>query len=263
MIDFSNTLLKKEKGFTYVDYGSGETLVFIHGLFGTINNWEFVSKAFSEKYRVLIPLLPLYSRSKYETSIFGLADFILDFLDYKGIQECTLIGNSLGGSPVILLAHRYPERFKAMVLAGSSGLTLPSSLKTHRERFFKRNDYSFIKKNVEMTFYDPKFADKELVDRVYKLIRNPIKAIRVIRFGRSGTKHHLRDELRKIKIPTLLIWGENDKMTPKNLALEFHELIENSELVFIDKCGHVPMIEHPETFGQLLKTFLEKHFVNV
>jgi pimeloyl-ACP methyl ester carboxylesterase len=122
----------------------------------------------------------------------------------------------------------------------------------------KRGDYEYIRKKTEVTFYDPKMATKELVDEVFSITNNRIRVIKIIALAKSAIRNNLGDELNNIKQPTLLIWGNNDTVTPPFVAREFHRLIPNSELHFIDKCGHAPMMEVPEEFNMVLHKFLKK-----
>jgi len=109
-----------------------------------------------------------------------------------------------------------------------------------------------------MTFYDPNTASKELVDEVYQIVNERMKTLKVISLARSAIKNNLGDELKQIKLPTLLIWGNNDSITPPFVGREFNKLIPNSELHFIDHCGHAPMMEVPDEFNVILAEFLQK-----
>jgi pimeloyl-ACP methyl ester carboxylesterase len=122
----------------------------------------------------------------------------------------------------------------------------------------KRGDYEYIRKKTEVTFYDPKMATKELVDEVFSITNNRIRVIKIIALAKSAIRNNLGDELNNIKQPTLLIWGNNDTVTPPFVAKEFQKLIPNSELHFIDKCGHAPMMEVPDEFNVILHKFLKK-----
>jgi pimeloyl-ACP methyl ester carboxylesterase len=122
----------------------------------------------------------------------------------------------------------------------------------------KRGDYEYIKKKTEVTFYDPATATKELIDEVFEITRNRLKVIKIIALAKSAIRNNLENELNNIKQPTLLIWGNDDAVTPPFVAQEFHKLIPNSELHFIDKCGHAPMMERPEEFNAILHKFLKK-----
>jgi pimeloyl-ACP methyl ester carboxylesterase len=99
---------------------------------------------------------------------------------------------------------------------------------------------------------------KELVDEVYGIVNNRIKAIKVISLAKSAIRNNLGEELNQIKQPTLLIWGNNDTITPPFVGREFQRLIPRSELHFVDKCGHAPMMEVPEEFNRILHKFLTK-----
>jgi pimeloyl-ACP methyl ester carboxylesterase len=147
-----------------------------------------------------------------------------------------------------------PERIRSIILTGSSGLFESAMGDTYP----KRGDYDYIKKKTELTFYDPNIATKELVDEVYEIINNRIKAIKIIALAKSAIRNNLGEELNQIKQPALLIWGNNDSITPPFVGREFQRLIPNSELHFIDKCGHAPMMEVPAEFNEILHQFLTK-----
>jgi len=122
--------------------------------------------------------------------------------------------------------------------------------------FPKRGDKEYIRKKVQDTFYDPTVATAEMIDEVFETTNDRNKAIRIIGTAKSAIRHNLGDKLHQIKAPTLLIWGKQDAVTPPFVAEKFHELINNSRLHFIDKCGHAPMMEQPEEFNKHLKEFL-------
>jgi pimeloyl-ACP methyl ester carboxylesterase len=165
-----------------------------------------------------------------------------------------LLGNSLGGHVALLHVIKHPERIKSIILTGSSGLFENGMGDTYP----KRGDYEFIRKKTELTFYDPKSASKELVDEVYSIVNERIKTIKIIALAKSAIRNNLGEELNQIKQPTLLIWGNNDSITPPFVGREFQRLIPNSELHFIDKCGHAPMMEVPDEFNRILHLFLQK-----
>ena len=121
----------------------------------------------------------------------------------------------------------------------------------------KRGDYEYIKKKSEAVFFDPKIASKEIVDGVFETVNDRNKLIRTLALAKSAIRHNMANELPKIKIPTAIIWGRQDTVTPPNVAEEFHELLPNSILYWIDKCGHAPMMEHPKRFNNILKSWLK------
>jgi len=122
----------------------------------------------------------------------------------------------------------------------------------------KRGDYEYIKKKTQLTFFDPQMASKELVDEVYDIVNSRMKVIKIIALAKSAIRNNLGEELNQIEKPTLLIWGNNDTITPPFVAKEFNKMIPNSELHFIDKCGHAPMMEVPDEFNVILHQFLTK-----
>lgn len=249
--------IQEENGFKYVEEGEGEVLLLLHGLFGALSNWNDVTEHFSRKYRVLIPMMPIYEMPIKEAGLEGLVAFIEKFIDYKGLRDLTLIGNSLGGHVALIYTLQNPHRVNRLVLTGSSGLfenTMGGS-------YPKRGSYAFVKQKVEYTFYDPEVATKELVDEVFNVTTSIPKCMRMVALARSAQKHNMAKELHKIQQPALLIWGLNDTITPPMVGHEFKKLVPHAELRFIDRCGHAPMMEHPGTFNRLFENFLEKNRV--
>ena len=244
--------IKQEGPYQFIDEGEGEVLLLLHGLFGALSNWERVVGEFSKDYRVVIPLMPIYEMPLEEAGIEGLVRFIEGFVEAKNLRDLTLLGNSLGGHVALVYTLANPANVKRMVLTGSSGLFEDSM----GGSFPKRGKYEYVKERVEYTFYDPKTATKELVDEVFELTNNVPKALRIIYIARSAQRHNLADDLHRITVPTLLIWGLNDTITPPEVAHEVNKLIKNSELHFIDKCCHAPMMERPDEFNQILHRFL-------
>jgi pimeloyl-ACP methyl ester carboxylesterase len=247
-------VIKQEKKFKYIEAGSGPVLVLLHGLFGALSNWADVIEKFSPRYTVVIPLMPIYELPILFTNVKNLAKFIRKFVEFKGYESVTLIGNSLGGHVGLVYAAKYPAKIKAMVLTGSSGLYENSLGGT----FPKREDYNFVKEKVEYTFYDPAYATKDLIDEVYEIVNNRVKLIKILSLAKSAIRHNMSKELKGIKMPVCLIWGKNDTITPPEVAEEFHKLLPNSELHWIDKCRHAPMMECSTEFNAILDNWLSR-----
>jgi pimeloyl-ACP methyl ester carboxylesterase len=247
-------VLKEEKGFTYVEEGQGEPLLLLHGLMGALSNWEKVIEEFSPHYKVIIPILPIYDMPILTTGVKALSKFVHKFIKFKKLTRITMLGNSLGGHVGLIYVLSHPGYVKALVLTGSSALYENA----FGGSFPRRENYEFVKGKVEYTFYDPAVASKEMVDEVYANINDRAKVIRILAMAKSAIRHNMKDDLRKITMPVALIWGRDDKITPPEVALEFNELLPNSHLYWIDKCGHAPMMEHPEEFNKYLKVFLDK-----
>ncbi|MCG8340288.1 MAG: alpha/beta hydrolase [Cytophagales bacterium] len=247
--------VKKEKAFSYIEEGEGEVLLLLHGLFGALSNWDGVLKHFSSKYKVVIPMLPIYVMPIRKTSLEGLVKFVEAFIELKKFESFTLAGNSLGGHLGLIYTLKYPEKIKRLVLTGSSGLfenTMGAS-------FPKRGSYKYIKERVEYTFFDPKTATQAYIDEVFKITNDIPKALRIVAIAKSAQRNNMAQEIVNIKVPTFLIWGLNDTITPPMVAHEFNRLITNSKLQFIDECCHAPMMEHPEKFNRILEQFLQEN----
>jgi pimeloyl-ACP methyl ester carboxylesterase len=248
--------IKQKNDFQYVEEGSGEVLLLLHGLFGALSNWEGVVAEFSPDYRVIIPLLPIYDMPLTKAGVPGLVQFVEDFLQEIDLTEpCTLLGNSLGGHVALVYALRNPVRVRRLVLTGSSGLFEDGM----GGSFPKRGNYAYVQERVAYTFYDPAVATQELVDEVFNVTNSNAKCLRIISIARSAQRHNLSKELSKIQAPALLVWGLNDTITPPVVAHEFGRLLPNAELRFLDHCGHAPMMERPQAFNQLLRQFLLKN----
>ncbi|HYG39813.1 MAG TPA: alpha/beta hydrolase [Cytophagales bacterium] len=244
--------VKKEAGYKYIDEGEGEVLLLLHGLFGALSNWEGVISGFSSKYRVIIPLMPIYEMPVREAGLEGLVLFIENFVKMKNLNEFSLLGNSLGGHVGLIYTLNNHEKVKRLILTGSSGLFENSM----GGSFPKRGSYDYIKERVAYTFYSPETATKELVDEVFDITKDIPKCLRIVAIAKSAQRNNMAKELHKITAASLLIWGLNDTITPPHVAHEFNNLIKGSTLKFIDKCGHAPMMEHPEKFNAILTDFL-------
>ena len=249
--------LKKENGYSYLESGTGKPLIILHGLMGNLSNFDYVFDHFSELgYQVIMPELPLYTMPLLKTNVKNLSKFVKDFEKFKGLDNYILMGNSLGGHIALYHAKMNPKNVAGLVLTGSSGLYENSM----GESYPKRGDYEYIKKKAEDVFYDPKIATKQVADDVFETLNNRNKLIRTIAIAKSAIRHNMAQDLPNMTMPTCLIWGKNDTVTPPDVAEEFHRLLPNSELFWLDKCGHAPMMEHPEKFNQLLEPWLLKHF---
>lgn len=246
--------IKEQNKFKYIEEGEGEPLVLLHGLFGALSNFKDLIEYFKQHYKVVVPMLPLFDLDLLHTTVGGLAKYVHRFLEAKDYKDIHLLGNSLGGHVALVYLLKHPERTKSLTLTGSSGLFENGMGATYP----KRGDYEYIRKKTEVTFYDPKMATKELVDEVFSITNNRIRVIKIIALAKSAIRNNLGDELNNIKQPTLLIWGNDDTVTPPFVAKEFQKLIPNSELHFIDKCGHAPMMEVPGEFNVILHKFLKK-----
>ncbi|WP_179414628.1 alpha/beta fold hydrolase [Mucilaginibacter sp. E4BP6] len=228
-----------------------QSIILLHGLFGGLSNWESVAQHFDDRFNILIPTLPLYEKYKTDPLEY-LLKFLEKTIDSTGLKNIILVGNSLGGHLALRYIERHPKNVARLVLTGSSGLYE----NTQFGSFLKRGNYTYIKERVAATFFDEKLATDELVKEVMQVTTNPFKCICAIKTARSAQRDNVRPILPNILMPVLLIWGENDQITPAAVAKEFHHHLPNSKLVMLPECGHAPMMEKPQEFNAAIDAFL-------
>ncbi len=234
---------------------SKETLLLLHGLFGTASNFEKLIEHFKKDYYVILPELPIFTMPLMSVSLPGLVKFLEKFIADLGLEKFHLIGNSLGGHLALLYVLEHPEQVTTMTLTASSGLyesAFGSSMP-------QRNNREFIEQKVKLTFYDPNIATDEMIDEVMDIVSDRTKAIRIIKMAKSAIRNNLEEEIQTIQAPTLLVWGNQDTITPPWVAEKFNELLPHSDLHMLDRCGHAPMLERYEAFNVILGEFLKEN----
>ncbi len=240
--------------FPRVEKGNGEPVVFLHGIFGSPENWRDQMDALACRYRVVVPILPIFEVPLGECSVDTFTDHVRKYLDWAGMDRATFVGNSFGGHIALDLAIRFPECVRALVLAGSSGLF---------ERGYEkgvpvRPSREWITDRIAaQVFHDASQIRPEMVEEVVETLASSANRRRLVRLAKSAKRTHMGNKLHCISAPTLLIWGKQDQITPLDVAREFMEGIPDAELVLIDQCGHAPMIEQPSRFTTALSSFLD------
>ena len=239
--------------FRYIESdGDGPPLLLLHGLFGALSNFAGILERFGDSRRVVVPMLPVYELPLRKTGIGGLLKYVEDFVAHRRLGRLDLLGNSLGGHVAQLYALAHPTEVNSLTLTGSSGL-FESAMGTG---FPKRGDRDYIRKKVGDVFYDPATATDALIDEVFDVTTDREKALRVVVTAKSAVRHNLTDRLGEITAPVLLVWGRQDEVTPPFVAEKFLELLPDARLVWVDQCGHAPMMEHPAQFNDALDAFL-------
>ncbi|MFT5969516.1 MAG: pimeloyl-ACP methyl ester carboxylesterase [Flavobacteriales bacterium] len=248
--------IQKEGKFEYLERGEGTPIILLHGLMGALSNFEsLIAHLSSNGYRVFIPLLPIFELPLLKTSAKGMAKFLTEFVIHKGLDKFHLLGNSLGGHVALIYTNKFPENVITMTLTGSSGLYESAMGDT----FPRREDKNYIREKTQAVFYDPAVATDELVDEVYDMVNSREKVVRILAIAKSAIRHNMSKDLPSMNVPTCLIWGKNDGVTPPDVANEFHKLLPNSELNWIDECGHAAMMEQPKEFNKIVGDWLKRH----
>ena len=246
--------LKTDGDFTYIEEGEGKPLVLLHGLFGALSNFKDVVDHFKPRYKVVIPMLPLYTMPLLTTGVKSLAEFLHDFIQHKKWDKVNLLGNSLGGHVALVYTKNHLERVESLILTASSGLYENA----FGSSFPRREDKEFIRQKVAVTFYDPKHATQELVDECYDVVNDRNRVLRILALAKSAIRHNMADDLKDMDIPACLIWGKNDTITPPEVAEEFQQKLPQAKLYWIEECGHAPMMEQSSQFNTLLDAWLKE-----
>lgn len=248
--------IKEANGYRYIDEGEGQVILVLHGLFGALSNFKDVISYFEKKYRVVVPMMPLYDMPLIKTGINSLSKWILEFMKDRDLKDVILLGNSLGGHVALVTAKARPGLINSMVLTGSSGLYENA----FGGSFPRREDKEYIRKKIAVTFYDPAIVTDELVEETFTLVQDRSRLIKVLALAKSAIRNNMREDLPNYNMPVCLIWGRNDTITPPEVAEEFKAELPDADLFWIDKCGHAPMMEHPALFNDILNSWLEKRF---
>lgn len=248
-------ITKKEKKYSFIEAGEGHPLILLHGLMGGLSNFDKTVKYFSERgYKVFVPVLPIYDLPVLHTNLTTIAKYVAKFIEEKTDEPVTIVGNSMGGHIGLILTLARPELVANLVLTGSSGLYE----RTFGDSFPRKSDKEYIRKKTEEVFYDPAVATDELVDEVFAVVNDRMKGIKTVMLARSAIKHNMLHDLPKIKTPVCLIWGKEDNVTPPDVAVDMHKFLPNSDLYWIEKCGHAAMMEKPDEFNEILYSWLKK-----
>jgi pimeloyl-ACP methyl ester carboxylesterase len=238
--------------YRWLERGEGDPVVLLHGLMGQMDHWESTLEALAPVARGVAPLLPILDAAQAPASIEGLTHYVAGFLDALDIASAVVGGNSLGGHLALELALRYPERVSGLILTGSSGLF---------ERSFTRGvphvpTTEFVREKMEEVFCDAALVTPTWVESVRKTLATRATALRVLHIARSAKCANLEPRLAEIRVPTLLAWGADDRITPPQVAERFRVLLPDAELVFIARCGHAPMLEQPTIFNAIVEDWL-------
>ncbi|MBL7790423.1 MAG: alpha/beta hydrolase [Chitinophagales bacterium] len=237
--------------YKYIDRGQGPTVLLLHGLFGSLGNFESMIELASGRYRFIMPYLPFYDCELKSANLEGMLNYLKGFISRLNLKEFSILGNSFGGHLALMYTLQEPKKVKSLILTASSGL-FENSLGSE----YPKRDRDFLKRKILETFGNKSVVTDNLIMDVEAIVNSKSSAIRIVKLAKSATRESLLNLIGNIKIPTLLIWGKNDIITPPFVAEKFHQLMPQSELVWIDNCGHAPMMEYPQEFAAAIVPFL-------
>ena len=236
--------------------GTGTPLVYLHGAAG-VPPWLPFFTQLTGKHEVLVPEHPGFGMSDNPTWIRNVGDvamYYLDFLDGLGAERVHVVGHSLGGWIAAELAVRNTARLNSLTLVDAAGIHVPQVPKLDT---FLLTDEQLVRglfhdqKRAEATIADMKRPELEDV-----ILKNRTTTARLTWQPRAYDPQ-LAKWLHRIDVPTLIVWGGNDRLFPPEYAHAWQHLIPGSRVAIIPDCGHVPQIEQRQAFVAALDGFLE------
>ncbi|MEO1009526.1 MAG: alpha/beta hydrolase [Planctomycetota bacterium] len=234
--------------------GGGPTVVFLHGLVGLNEHWEDVVRQVEASVHCVLLQVPLLDLRGDDCSIDGVTRLTVDFLERHVDGPVVLVGNSFGGHVALRVALQRPDLVRGLVLAGSSGLIEKSMVSDVQ----LRPSRAWLERKIAELFHDPeRYMRASDIERAHQQLSERGGARAMVRLSRSARRNHLGERIANIETPTLLIWGREDIVTPPEAAEQFASRLPNARIVWFDRCGHVPMMEHPEPFAAELVDFVE------
>jgi pimeloyl-ACP methyl ester carboxylesterase len=261
-----------------IDLGEGPPIVFIHGLSGSWPNWLEQLPAFATDHRVVTLDLPGFGHSpmpSQEISIAGYARLLDRLFEQLGIDAAAVVGNSMGGFIAAELAISFPQRVERLVLVSAAGISTYNDPRTMRavptlrrlERILAAGGAWFAAKSDAVARRARmREATLSLVVRHPGRLPAALAAEQLRGAGKPGflqalqsiIDYDLRERFPEIACPTLIVWGEDDKLIDVGDADLFAELIPNSRKVVFEETGHMAMLERPAAFNALLRDFLSE-----
>jgi len=267
----------KDGWMNVVDMGSGEPVIFIHGLSGCWQNWLEQLPLFARDHRVVAVDLPGFGQSEMpeeEISISLYAEAIDELMEELEIETARIVGNSMGGFIGAELAIQHPARVERLVLVAAAGLSI-ESIRTERTTGLRHRAENIV--FFTLGHIASRSAQVALRPRLRAALLmtvaahpaklpGPLAAQQVLGSGKPGfsdaleamCRYPLRDRLEKIGCPTLLLWGDKDLLVPVKDADIFEELIPDARKIIYKDTGHVSMMERPARFNSDVKAFLDE-----
>jgi pimeloyl-ACP methyl ester carboxylesterase len=236
--------------------GSGDPLLYLHSAGGEIAELPFFTQL-AQHYTVYVPAHPGFSQSEGLEKIDTIEDLVFhytDLMDHLGLTQPYVAGLSLGGWLAAELACRYPQRIRKLALINAAGLRVPGAQMADMFAATPAETRTLV-------FYDPNSdLAKMFVPDVPSpaVLENMLKAREAT--ARVGWNPYLcnpklRDRLYRVTVPTLVLWGEADRLIPVAYGKAYHEGIVGSKFVLMEKCGHAPPFEKPEETVKILREF--------
>lgn len=245
----------------YVEAGAGPTVILLHGLGGSWQSWHFNIGALAEKYHVVALDQIGFGKSDkpfVNYRIRTYVDFLDQFCKQLKIERATLVGNSMGGWIAAMFTASFPDRVDKLVLEDAAGYAPPKDFDTRVFYGLNPTTRAGMKILIAKVFYSKAFQTDAFIDQsiAARLAAGDGYTINSITESIIRGEDYLDDIVKKIKRPTLLIWGRQDGLVPLAEGERFNKDIAGSKMIVIEECGHVPNLEKPGEFNAAVLKFL-------
>lgn len=249
----------------YAEAGTGEPVVLLHGLWGGTNEWLPVAEKLSRSHRVIaMDFIGFHGSDKPEASYHNalLSQFLVGFLDSLGIENAILMGHAMGANAATFTAVHYPDKVRALVLVDGAGYRdpgrdlgkPPSAAMLGFFRTATGSSLDATRGLLERRVADTSLVSGQWVEDAFAMWLRSAVAIRdMLREGGDVSE----EEMRGISVPTLVIWGSEDRVFSPDNAERLRADIENAEVHIISNAGHLPQLEQPDAFLDTVQPFLE------
>jgi pimeloyl-ACP methyl ester carboxylesterase len=270
-----HTVLVHDHRIAYLDVGTGPPVILIHGFGGSMWQWEYQQHALSQGLRVLTLDLPgagLSDKPAIDYRPDEMLDFFVGFMDSVKIPQATLVGNSMGAGLAVGMALTHPTRVAKLVLVDGlpqhvmAKLTSPSvrrALETRAPSWFVSFGNMLFgglmtESILREIVHDPALLTPAVIERSNRNRQRPglIKPIMTVRDNLPLWESGFATRLGEITHPTLVLWGEEDRVFPVAVGEELHQIIKGSRFIRIPNAGHIPQWERPDVVNQELITFI-------
>ncbi|MEI9918474.1 MAG: alpha/beta hydrolase [Bacteroidota bacterium] len=237
---------------SFIDVGKGPTLLLLHGLFGKVSMWKRTIDGLKKNFRVIVPRLPLFDLPVEQANIRELSAHLHEFIEWHQLSDVLLVGHGIGGQLALIYASEHPGNVEKIVVSGTD---LFQSEELDVIASVDHDQYELIGDRVRSAFYNTYLAGPALVNDIYKTIEDESSRANIENLIRSSANTSVESMLNKLDHRVMLLWGLEDRITPPAITFHFHDFLQNSEIRFIEKCGHLPMVEEPERFVRHLNSF--------
>lgn len=259
----------------YIEKGNADKVILLlHGFALSCEIWKKNIEELSKNYRVIAPDILGFGKSdipKENLTIEFLPEFLYKFMEKLNINSAYFVGHSMGGLISLWIAQKYPHCVEKLILVGSAGfkVNIPFhfrlfSLPIFGETMVKPNKKG-LKNSLKFNVYNPKVITEELVDNLYEASSRPLQGKYYLRTCRNAIAFYgfkfkiirsIQRGIKNLKIPVLIIWGREDKTIDVTHAYYAQKKISNAQLQILEECRHLPQLEYPEKFNQLINQFL-------